>query len=83
MKAFSLHNPQWEISEIDVLVGVSVTYHEAMENVIYKKVGQVEIPLISPKDLVEMKRNTGRAQDQADIQYLEKLLGFESGKNGI
>ena len=83
MKAFSLYNPRWAISEIDVLIGVPVTYQRAAKNVIYKKVGRVEIPLVSPKDLIEMKRYTGRPQDRVDVQYLEKLLGLEDGKNGF
>ena len=83
MKAFSLYNPRWAISEIDVLIGLPVTYQRAAQNVIYKIVGQVEIPLISPKDLIEMKRDSERPQDRVDAQYLEKLLGREDGKNGL
>jgi len=57
--------------------------HWVWERESYKKVGQVEIPLVSPKDLIRMKRDTGRPQDRVDVQYLEKLLGLEDGKNGF
>ncbi len=74
MKAFSFWNPHWAISEIDVLIDAPLTYPEAVKNVVYKRVGHVEIPLISPKDLITMKRASGREQDKVDAQYLEKLL---------
>jgi len=36
-------------------------------------VDDVIIPVISIDDLIKMKRETGRAHDQIDIEYLEKI----------
>jgi hypothetical protein len=83
MKAFSLHNPGWAISEIDVLVGVSPGYDKVVERVVYKSVGNVKIPLISPEDLIATKQNTGRRQDEADIEHLTRLKRQFHGKDGI
>ena len=55
--------------------------HWVWERESYKKAGQIEIPVISSRDLVEMKRDSRRPQDRVDVQYLEKLLGREDGKN--
>jgi len=79
MKAFDLFNEKWAISEIDVLINAPVRYNEVIKNVIYKETNGVKIPIISPKDLIKMKENTGRKQDEADIRYLKELYG----KKGI
>lgn len=52
-----------------------------------KSVVEVEsthIPVISIEHLIEMKRRTGRKQDEADVQVLEKIRKIESRekKNG-
>ena len=77
LKAFTLYNPRWAISEIDVLIGTSISYSEVSENVVRKSVGRVKIPLVSLEDLVRMKRDTGRDQDEADVVYLKRLLEKE------
>jgi len=83
MKAFSLYNPNWAISEIDVLIDVPVTYDWAVERVIYKDVGSVKIPLVFLQDLIEMKENTDRRQDKADIRYLKRIQEQDYGKDRI
>jgi hypothetical protein len=76
-KAFNLFNERWVISEIDVLIDSPLKYEDAIKNVIYKRVKGGRIPVISPKDLIKMKRFTGRKQDQADVRYLREL--YEKG----
>ncbi len=83
MRAFSLYNPEWAISEMDVLIGVPPGYDEAIERVVYKNIDDIKIPLISPEDLIAMKKSTGRKQDAADIRYLTKLKGRSYGEDGI
>ena len=73
MRAFGLSNPEWAISEIDVLIGISPDYNDVVERVVYRNVDDIKIPLISFEDLVAMKENTGRRQDKADIEYLKRL----------
>jgi len=81
MKAFGIYNPRWAISEIDVLIDVAVDYETAIHRVLNKKVGGVKVPVIFPQDLIEMKRNTNRKQDEADIRYLKGLI--RDGKDRI
>ena len=70
MKAFNLVNPDWAISEINIIIDTPVDYKKAAGNINYIRIDNVAIPTISLKDLIEMKRNTGRRQDKADIRYL-------------
>lgn len=70
MKAFCLINPDWAISEIDIVIDSPVSYGQAAKNVKFIMLKNIPVPLISLEDLIEMKKNTGRKQDEADIRYL-------------
>ncbi|MFH1338459.1 MAG: hypothetical protein ABIH40_01230 [Candidatus Omnitrophota bacterium] len=74
MRAFNLYNPDWPISEIDILINVPVNYEAAIKGVIYKIIKDVKIPLVSVKHLIKMKQATGRKQDESDVRYLKKIL---------
>ncbi len=73
MKAFSLFNPAWAISEIDIIIDAPVDYTNAEKHVNYINTGNVIIPTISVPDLIKMKQKAGRQQDKADIKYLKAL----------
>jgi len=74
MKAFNFVNPDWELSEIDIIIDSPIDYERAIKNVTKLKLENIAIPLISIKDLIKMKRVSGRAQDKADIANLNKIL---------
>lgn len=73
MKAFNLVNPQWAISEIDIVIDSPVDYEKGHERVNYIVLQGVSIPVVSIDDLIKMKEKTGRLQDNADIRYLREL----------
>ncbi len=73
MKAFSLVNEKWALSEIDIIVDAPVDYERACAGAVRIVVAGVEIPVISIDDLIRMKEVTGRAQDEADIRYLRQV----------
>mgnify|MGYP001561710270 CR=1 FL=1 len=73
MKAFNLVNPQWAISEIDIVIDSPVDYEKGHERVNYIVLQGVSIPVLSIDDLIKMKEKTGRLQDNADIRYLREL----------
>lgn len=75
MKAFNLVNPDWALSEIDIIIDTPVDYKKALRNMTYSAIADVSIPTISIRDLLEMKKNTGRQQDKADIRYLMRKIG--------
>lgn len=74
MKAFNLANPDWAISEIDIVINTPVTYKIAQERMDYVTLQDVSIPTISITDLIKMKELSPRAQDRADIEALKRIL---------
>ncbi len=73
MKAFNLVNPEWAMSEIDIIINTPVDYKKASININHINLQDVSIPTISIDDLIKMKQKTGRQQDKADIRYLMRL----------
>jgi hypothetical protein len=71
MKAFNLVNPEWAMSEIDIIIDSPIDYEKAAKNIQYIMTGSIPIPTISINDLIEMKQKTGRKQDDVDIKYLK------------
>ena len=74
MKAFNLVNPQWGISEIDIIIDTPVNYQNALKNIKQIILQGVSIPTISPEDLILMKTAAARKQDKEDIRSLKKIL---------
>lgn len=73
MKAFNLVNPNWGISEIDIVINTPVNYENAHKDIVYYKLGDVRIPTLSIYKLVKMKEASNREQDKKDIKYLRKI----------
>lgn len=73
MKAFNLINEEATVREIDIIIDSPVSYKQAKNNVKYVKLYNNLIPVIGIDDLIMMKKNTGRKQDEADIRYLEEI----------
>lgn len=74
MKAFNLVNPDWAISEIDIIINTPVTYQDAKDRMKYILLQDISIPTISIEDLIKMKEGSKREQDKADIENLKKIL---------
>ncbi|MBU1261480.1 nucleotidyltransferase family protein [bacterium] len=77
MKAFNLTNPDWAMSEIDVVINTPIDYEKGIRNANYILLDDISMPTISINDLIEMKRGTGRRQDEADIRYLLEIKDAE------
>ena len=73
MKAFCLINPEWAMSEIDVIINTPINYKKASKNIKHIVLRNVSIPTISINDLIKMKKSSNRQQDKADIRYLKRL----------
>lgn len=74
MKAFNLSNPDWAISEIDVVIDTPMDYKKAAKNLKHVYLHGISIPTISVGDLILMKRKSGRIQDRGDIANLKKVI---------
>jgi hypothetical protein len=73
MKAFNLVNPNWAISEIDIVIDSPVDYKKAAKDMKYIDVNGVLVPTISMRNLILMKKKAGRIQDKEDIKSLKKI----------
>lgn len=73
MKAFNLVNPDWGISEIDVIIDTPVDYKKAIKNIKRIDLEGILIPVIAIDNLILMKRAAKREQDKEDIKNLKKL----------
>lgn len=73
MKAFSLVNAKWALSEIDIIIDTPIAYAEARKRAKKISVQGVSIPVVSIDDLIKMKQAAGREMDKADVQYLKKV----------
>lgn len=67
--AWSFANPSNPIEIVEVII----TEDMAKIKKVFKKIGNISLPVASIKDLIKMKRKSGRKQDLLDIQALERL----------
>ncbi|MCK4667926.1 hypothetical protein KAU33_14315 [Candidatus Dependentiae bacterium] len=66
---------------IDIVLVHNVNFKEAFQNKVIKKAKDIEIYLAPIDDIIRMKKLSGRAQDIADIEMLEKLKKFNRDGN--
>ena len=67
--AWNFYNPARPSEQVDIII----TYDLAKIKTINIKYQNTIIPVIAKKDLIQMKRESGREQDLLDIKALEKL----------
>ncbi|MHA1298486.1 MAG: DUF6036 family nucleotidyltransferase [Candidatus Helarchaeota archaeon] len=73
LKAFSFFHIKENYKVIDIILAHQFNFNEVYQNKTIKKVGSIEIYLISIDDLILMKQSVKRAQDLSDIEMLKKL----------
>ncbi|MCD6093460.1 MAG: hypothetical protein J7J51_01540 [Candidatus Omnitrophica bacterium] len=72
MKAFNFYKEN-ELKEVDIVIESPVSFEEARKDVIWIKVDDLRLPVISINKLIKMKKKTGRAVDKLDIEELKKI----------
>ncbi|MBI1819132.1 MAG: hypothetical protein HY202_01825 [Nitrospirae bacterium] len=84
LKAFTFYHPKIQYQEVDLLLESPLSFDEINREKTIVEAESTHIPVISIEHLIEMKRRTGREQDEADVQVLEKIRKIESRekKNG-
>jgi hypothetical protein len=73
MKVFSLLDPKNPFFLIDVFTEVTFDFTEAYRRRNTVRFENTAIPLVPLDILIEMKRDTGRPQDRADVFYLTRI----------
>ena len=74
MKTFCFVNPDWTISEIDIIIDSPINYEEAISRAMFITINGIKIPIISIDDLITMKQVSIRYQDISDIEYLKRVI---------
>jgi hypothetical protein len=73
MKVFSLFDPKNPFFLIDVFTEVPFDFGDVYGRRKKIRFEKTSIPLVPLDALIEMKRGTGRPQDETDIFYLERI----------
>lgn len=71
--ALNLFNPRDPYEGIDILAHTRVTFKSAHLHHQTVSLGPLKLHLVSIDDLIKMKKDANRAQDQADIISLKKV----------
>ena len=76
MLAFGLQNTGGRIPVIvDVLIAPPINIEHAFTQAVLRNVGDTPISLACINDMIALKTDTGRSQDESDIEHLERLRG--------
>ena len=51
-----------------MIIDSPIEYEKAIQNVVYMKFEDTNIPVIGIKDLIKMKKKAGRKQDRIEIK---------------
>lgn len=82
LQVLSFYNSVNSLDLIDVLIDPVVDYLEAARNKISITSRGINIPVISVKDLLQLKKAAGRDQDLKDIETIKNLLEVKKESNG-
>ncbi|MBI3313189.1 MAG: hypothetical protein HYZ83_03020 [Candidatus Omnitrophica bacterium] len=74
MLAFTLINPQNPFENVDLLFKGPIAFKKAYRKKKFFKSQKVQIPVISTKDLISMKKKAGRLQDLEDVRILKRVM---------
>ncbi len=74
MIAFALRPQDPKGPTVDVLIDPPVNVTDSLKRAEIKVIEGAHVSLAAVEDMIALKRSTGRAQDEADIEQLEKLL---------
>lgn len=73
MQAYTFQPLDHSILEVDILTTESLYFEDYKKRSITMRINTTVIPLINIKDLIVMKKKTGRKTDLADIEALTDL----------
>jgi hypothetical protein len=77
--AFTFVHSKIQYQEVDLLLESPVPFEEADRDKTVVTVEGVRIPVVSIDHLIAMKLGSGRQQDRADIEVLERIKGLRPG----
>ncbi len=73
MLVFSFYDPKNPLLSVDLFVHEPMPYRQLAQRAVHMNIGGVSIPVCSIDDLIQLKRDAGRAKDLEDIAHLEEI----------
>lgn len=73
MRVFSFFDPQNPFILLDIFIESPFDFSSVYDNRVKMKAGTTVIPVVPIRTLIEMKEQTGRPQDQADVYFLKQI----------
>jgi hypothetical protein len=77
--AVTFGDPSDPLREVDVLVSPPIEAAEIIARATMMSFGGIAVRVVSIDDLIALKRASGRAQDEADVEHLERIRRGERG----
>jgi predicted nucleotidyltransferase len=74
MKALNFYSEKLPIGEIDLVFDSPIPYEKLKSRAVKIELQGSRVPIVSIRDLIELKRRAGRKQDLADIESLKTIL---------
>ena len=74
MKALNFYSETLPIGEIDIVIDSPIPYEAIRNRAAKVELQDEKIPVVSIRDLIELKLRAGRKQDLADIEHLKMVL---------
>jgi hypothetical protein len=62
-----------ELKEVDIIIDSAVSFQQARKSVVWIRIDDLKLPVISIDNLIKMKKNAGRMVDKLDIDQLKKI----------
>lgn len=72
-KAFTYFPLNENPLQVDIIIDESLQFEKIAKDCVVKKIGDLDIPVISINGLIEMKKKASRSKDLEDIQMLDNL----------
>ena len=74
MKALNFYSEKLPIGEIDLVFDSPIPYDKLKGRAVKVELQGDRVPVVSIRDLIELKQRAGRKQDLADIESLKTIL---------
>jgi predicted nucleotidyltransferase len=74
MKAMNFYSEKSPIGEIDIVFDSPIPYEELKSRAVIIEIDGEKIHTVSIRDLIELKKKSGREQDISDVKYLRMIL---------
>lgn len=74
--AYTFYHPKEPLYSLDIIVDASLHFAQYKENIVYKEVWGLSLPVVSIDDLIGLKQETDREKDALDVAMLLEYKGL-------